>query len=229
MKRVYIDRIPSTQDFIEDYVKECKKKREDLIIFAEEQTRGRGTKGRSFSSLKGGVYFSFVMFHSNFRVKDVFNITKQFSMAIVKTLYEFGVDAKIKWPNDIYCQDKKICGMLIKNAFDGDYVDYTIAGIGININNPIPDELKDIAISTKEILGKELELDKIYERIVHNINSWKHYGLYADYSLLLGRTIKIIDQKGNEEIDVAEAILPDGRLKLKSNRILTAEEVSIKL
>jgi len=160
----HLAKVDSTNEYIKKYLK----KRKDALVRADEQTAGKGTKGRSFISQKGGLYLSKLTFHEGLAVKDAWSIMVDSAMAVVKTLLAFNVEPQIKWPNDIWVNGKKICGILIQNGFCGDMVDYSLVGIGINVNNEIADEIKDIAISLKQALGKEISVESFFLSLMLN-------------------------------------------------------------
>ncbi len=228
MKILFAKKLSSTEDYIRKVLKKQLKTREDFTVVAGVQTKGHGTKGRAFSSNEGGAYLSFVKFYDDFCAKDAFKINQKISLAVVKTLLAFNVDAKIKWPNDIYANDKKICGMLINNSFSGENVDYTVCGIGVNVNNEIPKDLSDIAVSVKEITGKEVDLKSFVFTLLYNLEHTEEVGLYARYSMILGRKIKVCPILGQPFFATAEKITDDGRLLLSDGRTLCAEEVSVR-
>ena len=109
MKTIYFDKIGSTND----YLKKLKNPSEDVLVIAKRQTGGRGTKGRSFICEEGGVYLSLLKLYPC-KTKDSFSIMMGSAVAVLKTLSAFDVKAKIKWPNDIYVNGKKICGIWAK-------------------------------------------------------------------------------------------------------------------
>lgn len=225
MKIICLDSATSTNDEVKKYVSYG----ENVAVFARVQTNGRGTKGRSFVSREGGLYVSFLKFYDNLKAADAHKIVEQTAVSVVKTLLAFGVDAKIKWVNDIYVKDKKICGILTENVFEGDFVKYSVIGIGININNDISENIKDIAVSTKQILGKELDLNSVLMTLILNLEQPQEDGLYARYSCVLGKQITVIRSSGEEYSAVARDILDDGRLLLSSGEKLSAAEIKIKL
>lgn len=106
-------RIVSTQE----YADKMKKYGENLIVTAGKQSGGKGTKGRSFSSEKGGVYLSSLLYYPNFPAEKSFLIMAGTCAAVCRTLEEGGLQAKIKWPNDVFVNGKKICGILTENTF----------------------------------------------------------------------------------------------------------------
>lgn len=220
MKTTIFDTLPSTNDYCE-----TREFGEDTAIIAREQTGGKGTKGRSFSSPRGGVYLSLVRYYPC-KAEISFSLMIASCMAVVKTLELYGVSAGVKWPNDVFLNGKKICGILIKNSFEGENVKKSIMGIGVNVNNDIPKDLADIAINLKSVVG-EVDIDEFYKRLIEN--------LYADYSvdeyrsrnIVLGKEITVI-KNGESRKVVAEDIAADGSLVLKGGERLFYGEVTIR-
>lgn len=221
MKTTIFDTLPSTNDYCE-----TREFGEDTAIIAREQTGGKGTKGRSFSSPRGGVYLSLVRYYPC-KAENSFSLMIASCMAVVKTLELYGVRADVKWPNDVFLNGKKICGILIKNSFEGENVKKSITGIGVNVNNDIPKDLADIAINLKSVVG-EVDIDEFYKRLIEN--------LYADYSvdeyrsrnIVLGKEITVI-KNGESRKAVAEDIAADGSLVLKGGERLFYGEVTIRI
>ena len=220
MKTTIFDTLPSTNDYCE-----TREFGEDTAIIAREQTGGKGTKGRSFSSPRGGVYLSLVRYYPC-KAENSFSLMIASCMAVVKTLELYGVSAGVKWPNDVFLKGKKICGILIKNSFEGENVKKSITGIGVNVNNDIPKDIADIAINLKSVVG-EVDIDEFYKRLIEN--------LYADYSvdeyrsrnIVLGKEITVI-KNGESRKVVAEDIAADGSLVLKGGERLFYGEVTIR-
>ena len=220
----HLAKVDSTNEYIKRYLK----KRKDALVRADEQTAGKGTKGRSLISQKGGLYLSKLTFHEGLAVKDAWSIMVDSAMAVVKTLLAFNVEPQIKWPNDIWVNGKKICGILIQNGFCGDMVDYSLVGIGINVNNEIADEIKDIAISLKQALGKEISVESFFLSLMLNFVSGSSIEDYKKFSAVLGKKITVT--KGDVVYEaVAEDILNNGALKLTNGELLYAGEVGLKV
>ena len=220
MKITIFDTLPSTNNYCE-----TREFGEDTAIIAREQTGGKGTKGRSFSSPRGGVYLSLVRYYPC-KAENSFSLMIASCMAVVKTLELYGVSADVKWPNDVFLNGKKICGILIKNSFEGENVKKSITGIGVNVNNDIPKDLADIAINLKSVVG-EVDIDEFCKRLIEN--------LYADYSvdeyrsrnIVLGKEITVI-KNGESRKAVAEDVAADGSLVLKGGERLFYGEVTIR-
>ena len=145
------------------------------IIAAFEQTKGRGQGDHSwYSSPYTNLTFSMLLRfpeQGGFSLdsSDMLLITQISTLGIVDYLSEKGVNARIKWPNDIWVGDKKICGILIENILDGRQIRESIVGIGLNLNEENwPSELPN-PVSLHELSGKlyglEEELVLLHEKI----------------------------------------------------------------
>lgn len=221
MKTIYFEEISSTNDYLKNLDSE-----EDVLAIAKRQTGGRGTKGRSFISAEGGVYLSLLRLNPC-KAEDCFSIMMNSAVAVVKTLHAFDIKAKIKWPNDILVDGKKICGILIENVFSGEMVARSIVGIGLNVNNDLAKEIEDIATSTKIILNKELSPPTVTATLCYNL--YQNYG-FEDYSrhlLFVGEEVTIITQKSAYKAFI-DRILPNGNLKTKDGKVFSAGEISIR-
>lgn len=133
MMRVKIfDSLPSTHNWL-------KKNRDfpsDTLVFAEHQPQGRGQRGNSWESEPySNLTFSFRYSPDGVPPRSQFSISEALAMAVVDTLGFFGISASVKWPNDIYVGDSKICGILIDHSLcNADRIDSTVASAGLNVN-----------------------------------------------------------------------------------------------
>ena len=142
------------------------------VIAAAEQTAGRGQGDHSwFSSPRTNLTFSMLLrFGPDFPVtlgaSEAVTVTHIAALAVRDYLLTKGIDSRIKWPNDIWVGDRKICGMLIENSSCGGRLVCSIAGIGLNVNeNSWPPELPN-PVSMKELLGKSYILaDELAELV----------------------------------------------------------------
>lgn len=99
------------------------------------QTAGRGQRGNSWKSASGqNLMFSLLLRPSGLCVGEQFAISQAVTLGITDYLLAKGAEARIKWPNDIYCGGRKICGMLVENSVSGDKVADSVVGIGLNLN-----------------------------------------------------------------------------------------------
>ncbi|MBO5240966.1 MAG: biotin--[acetyl-CoA-carboxylase] ligase [Clostridia bacterium] len=188
MKRVFLREINSTNE----YAKARRGLGENLLVIAERQTGGRGTKGRSFSSQKGGVYLSLLTFYKDFPALNAFQIMQGAAAAVCETLVCFGLKPKIKWANDVYVNGKKICGILIENALKGKCIASSVVGIGLNVSNELPKELVDIATTIYKETGKEIAVEEVIETLVRFLEEKNIHEKYAQYLGWLNEEVTLV-------------------------------------
>jgi len=169
---IWLDSIDSTNNEVLRRVAEL----DNLsVIAAKDQTAGRGQRGNSWVVRPGeNLTFSMLLKGTIVPAKDQFAISEASTLAVYYYLLSKGVETKIKWPNDIYWRDKKICGMLIENALEGDMVGRSVIGIGLNMNQKIfPPQLLN-PISLSQITGKEYslepELEDLYKLLLEKLS-----------------------------------------------------------
>ena len=118
--------------------KEPDRLRHGTVIATREQTAGRGQRGNSWEAEPGkNLTFSMLMRPVKLHAARQFELSMVVSLAIadaIDALLPAGIHTSVKWPNDIYIGMEKVCGILIENRLSGQFIDYSIAGIGININ-----------------------------------------------------------------------------------------------
>ena len=227
VKRIHFDEIGSTND----YAKTLRARGEDVVITADRQTGGRGTKGRSFSSDKGGVYVTKLSFYQDFPAKRAFEIMADAAVAVCETLEFYGLRPVIKWANDIFVDDRKICGILIENVFSGNSVSSSTVGIGLNVCNELPKELDGIATTMSKILQKELSVTEVRERLLTCLENPKGMDAYLSRIGYMGRQATVI--LGEENLPVTLlSVDSEGGLWVETQgekRRFAAAEVSLKL
>ncbi len=207
------------------------------IFAADHQTEGRGRRGKSFySPEKSGLYFTMVL-HPQTGIADATGITAAAAVATVEVIrQETKKDPKIKWVNDIFIENKKVCGILTEAIadFESDRVEAVIVGIGINLTTDhFPAELENIAGNA----GK-MNRCKIAALIFRKLKEYcdalpkrEFMEKYRKYSLVLGKEITFI-RNGINYSATAENILDDGSLEVVTDRgermVLSSGEISIK-
>ena len=184
----YFDKIDSTNTKAKELAEEGHPS--GTFVVADQQTAGKGRRGRSWDSLPGtGIYMT-LMLKPDINPNHASMLTLVTAMAVANAMHRVtGAEALIKWPNDIYWKEKKICGMLIENDLMGRNINQSIAGIGININQEIFHSSAPNPVSLLQITGEEHDLFKILKNIMLRIQSY--------YSLLKkGDTTSIACQYG---------------------------------
>lgn len=198
---------------------------------ARRQTGGMGTKGRGFVSDEGGVYLTRLTFYKDFPAADAFRIMANASVAVCRTVERFGLSPLIKWPNDVYVRDKKICGILIENIFSENKVLSSVTGIGLNVNNALPEALKETAVSMREAAGRAFDRDEVEAALIEETEKEFAAQEYCRRVGYLGREIFLLS--GGERIP-AYAVCVDERGGLiveigGERRRVTSAEVSLRL
>ncbi|MBD5356983.1 MAG: biotin--[acetyl-CoA-carboxylase] ligase [Bacteroides sp.] len=126
------------------------------LVYALEQTAGRGQRGNSWEAETGkNLTASVLLVPAGVEPQRQFVISEAVALAVSDTLRELGVETKVKWPNDIYAGDKKICGILIEHSIMGRKITRTIAGVGVNINQEVFCSDAPNPVSVVQITGKE--------------------------------------------------------------------------
>lgn len=219
---------------------------EGTLIIADSQTMGRGRLGRRFESPTGtGIYMS-ILLRPKFSPKDALKITTGAAVAIAKAIEEVsGEDTKIKWVNDIYMRERKVCGILAESSlnFETKSFEYCVLGIGINVKAPedgFPQEIKDIAGAVFEGDIPTSAREKIVAKVIDNFFSFYDKMPSDDYiedyrrrSLLTGREVTYINNlTGLEESGIAVDVDRDCHLLVKlpdgTTKAFSTGEVNLK-
>lgn len=214
------------------------------VFISEEQTKGKGRLGRCFHSPKGGVYLSIIL-TPNLEPQHASKITQILAAALCKSLKDLNISSKIKWPNDIYVNNKKLSGILTEMKCDMDRIKYIIAGIGININTSkeeLPEELKSIATSLNIEYGHNFDkttiisnflktFEELYLDFIENNNLSKTISICKENSLILDKKATHITSRGEEKVtciginDEGELIVKDSLGNIKT---IISGEISFK-
>jgi BirA family transcriptional regulator, biotin operon repressor / biotin---[acetyl-CoA-carboxylase] ligase len=146
---------------------------EGFAVFALSQTQGRGQYGTFWESEAGkNINVSFILRPEFLPADKMFLISKVVSLAIVDYLNNLGKNFTVKWPNDIYYQDKKVAGVLIENEIMGDRVVYSVIGIGLNVNQEVFSGDLPNPISLATIFRKCFDLDEVLQGILNQVVVW---------------------------------------------------------
>jgi BirA family transcriptional regulator, biotin operon repressor / biotin---[acetyl-CoA-carboxylase] ligase len=154
---------------------------EGTVVFAHEQTRGKGQRNKTWKAQKGAnIIMSAVVQPRPLPLSRAF----LFSMATANALHRFfspyaGSETKVKWPNDLYWRDRKAGGILIENIIMGSEWNYAIVGLGININQVEFPGLKTRAVSLRQITGREFDVLELARELCHHLQ--QSYALLESY------------------------------------------------
>jgi len=197
------------------------------VVSAGRQTAGKGRLKRKWLSAEGGLYFTVVV-RPQIPVLLSPRVNFSASLTLARTLRDAcRVDAKVKWPNDVFVDGKKIAGILSEMEADSDRVAFINVGIGVNVNNDVR-EVDPPAVSLREILGRDFSkkvlLGEFLDRYEKALTSDSLQRVITDWKALtitLNRQVKIVTLKDTvtgTAVDVDEngeliVKLPDGSLQ----------------
>ncbi len=186
------------------------------LVLAEKQYSGKGRLGREWLSEKGGLYFSIVL-EPGLSVEDVPKITLTAGVAVAEALSDF--KARLKWPNDVLIDGKKVCGILSEIVGEIEKPKI-IVGIGINVKNPVPDGAVNLAS-----LG-EVSMEETFSRVIRSFTlrynelcegGWERIRKkWIELADTLGKQVKVT-AAGKTYVGKAVALDNDGGLLLDVN------------
>jgi len=230
----YFKNLSSTNEFARKMVQKGAK--EGTVIIAEEQTEGRGRKGRKWFSPPGGLWFSIILYPSLPPEKGGLLMMAS-SVSIVDSLADIGINAGIKWPNDILIGKKKVCGILMEMEASLNKINFAIVGIGINVYNKLHPSLEN-ASTLQKFINKKISRISLIKSILEKFDENYQKLLEGDYesigkkwislSLTIGKELEI--KEGNIEIkgkaigiDENGFLLVKGREKI--HRIMSGDVI----
>lgn len=175
------------------------------VAIAEQQTAGRGRRGRSWVSEPGvNLYFS-MMLCPDFPTRKAAMLTLVMALAVAQAVRHEGLDAKIKWPNDVVIDGKKICGILSELYLKEDDSFYVIIGTGINVNQEeFPGEIKKTAASLKSAGGRQVSREELLSSVLHFFS--EYYGRFVQDGDLSGlrREYESLSVNCDAEVEVMD-------------------------
>lgn len=195
----YLDSCTSTQDVADMLASQGAP--EGTVVICEEMSYGRGRLGRKWVAGRGGLWFTIVLKPKV--VKSLQLLTLIAGTSVVKTVKElYNLDVSVKWPNDVLLSSRKLCGVLIEARLEADRVNYVLVGIGVNVNNELPEELGGVGITLKDVLGYRAPRTPILKGVVNNLLNLYNELLRGNYDVVIsewkkynstiGRKVKVV-------------------------------------
>ena len=197
---------------------------EGTVVCADMQTAGRGRRGRNWQAKAGENLLFSILLRPQIQPEKAPQITLLMALAVTKILREYyGIDAKIKWPNDVVVNGKKVCGILTEMYLDGGKIDSVIVGTGINVNQKeIPEELtesatslcleKDAEYKREEILEYVLgAFEEYYEEFLQKGTLQQLIPWYNEWLVSRNKEVRVLDPKG-EFTGISKGINESGEL-----------------
>lgn len=241
-QKIYLEETDSTNRYVkEEAVKGAK---EGTVVIANKQSAGRGRLGRSFFSPgEKGIYMS-ILLRPEIALERSVLITSMAAVAVARAIERVAkLPAKIKWVNDIFLNNRKVCGILTEAGICAEQgtLEYAVLGIGINVGTmEFPEELKEIATSVSNECGVEISKDVLISEVLQELEQWYLTlwdGSFLEESkkrsLLLGKEIRVVDENHPEGGYLAKAVDINelGNLIIERNgktQVLNSGEVSIR-
>ena len=166
---IYKKQTPSTNALSWEMNRE-KSLPEGLVIYTDFQSAGKGQPGNAWESSKGkNLLFSMVLHPIHVPMDELFLVSQLVSIAIKKALDEYTTNITVKWPNDIYWNDKKLAGILIENSLQGNKIMSVVIGVGLNVNQKIFFSNAPNPVSLSKITGKRQNRKQLLQQICQNI------------------------------------------------------------
>ena len=213
--------------------------REGTVIRARIQTKGRGRKERAWHSPPGGLWFS-VILRPDLEPDSAMLATMAASVSIHRAVKDIcHLDTIIKWPNDVLLNDKKVAGVLTELHGEKGRIEYMVMGIGINVNNDLPEDLESTATSLRNAGGEEVDLEVLFhhllatmDQIYSLIKEDRHSEIrkmWLDSTNIVGKKVRLtethpcreglvtgIDQKGRLllDFDGTQEVLISGDIEI---------------
>lgn len=175
---------------------------EGTVVCASSQTAGRGRMGRSFFSPDGsGIYLS-ILLRPELSCNDAAMITPAAAVAVCRAIRRVcGIEAQIKWVNDVFAGEKKVCGILTESSVSGKNVAYAVVGIGVNVYEPhggFPDAVRDIAGAVTDVRETGLR-DRLCAAIIDEVFALydgladrSFLGEYRERCFIIGRRVGVV-------------------------------------
>ena len=241
-----LESVTSTNDYLKNLALKGKAVAGDCVI-ADQQTGGKGRRGRRFASPKGkGLYFSVLLDTKELPAETLAELTAWGAVAAAEAIEEVcGVSPGIKWVNDLVYGTKKLCGILTELSLEAETgrVQSVVMGIGINVNETekeFPDEIAGIAASLRMICGKTVSRAKLCAALIKSLDRMcldfpekkeRYLAAYRERCAILGKTVTIEKPDGTLR-GKSEAIDDNFRLVVRSGdgtrTTLNSGEVSVK-
>ncbi|MFC7250218.1 biotin--[acetyl-CoA-carboxylase] ligase [Halomicroarcula sp. GCM10025324] len=206
----YHDSIPSTNARARDLAAEGAT---DVVVLADEQTGGRGRLDRAWSSPSGGIWLS-LLFRPDAPMAHAPVFTLAAAVAVTRAARGAGVDATIKWPNDVLVDDRKLVGILTEMEGEADRVSWVVVGIGINANvDPaaLPSDADPTSLEAER--GSPVDRRSFTQRVLEEFDALRQspetvVDAWREYATTLGRRVGVETPSGTVEGEAVDIEFP---------------------
>lgn len=222
---VYLEKVGSTNEVAKGLVD--KGAPEGTLVIAEEQTTGRGRRGRRWVAPAGTSLLFSLLLYPDLTLEEVPRLTMVASLAAAEAIESVtGLPVRFKWPNDILIRDKKAGGVLTEVGVTGERLDYVVVGVGLNVNWD-PSEVVELAgkaTSLSEELGREVSRLDLLQRLLLHMEKgylrlqegYSPHQVFTSRLANLGHKAKVVTPEGEVE-GVVEGVDAQGALLLRKD------------
>lgn len=245
---LYLRETESTNSVLLEEARANKELPQLYSVVAEYQTAGRGQRGNSwYVSPEKDLTFSFLIKQAGLLPNEQYAVSELTAYGVMKTLARYlneeqKIKLSIKWPNDIYYEDRKIAGILIEHSITGSLIDYSVVGIGINLNTTdFPPALPN-PISLRQITGEDYDPREVHARLMRRFGYMLEPFMLGNYNEIhqhcmahMYRRHGLHRYRDAEGVFLAEVrdVLPTGQIVLLTElgelRTYAFKEVNIEL
>lgn len=214
---MYISTTNSTNTLMKELLAKGEWPEGERFLYTAFQTAGRGQAGNGWESEEGKNLLCSILLPPN---KNLYFLNIAIGVALLRVI---GEDFTIKWPNDIYFGDKKVAGILIENAIIGNEIKYSIAGIGLNVNQTTFVSDAPNPVSLKQIRGQEYDIERLMNHLfetVQRVLNESEQEVWAYYKSHLYRREgfwPFEDKDGPFEAAIKD-VLPTGEIVLEDKK-----------
>lgn len=224
----YLDVVDSTNRYVRDEAVRLWNEaagKDFAAVVAEHQTAGRGQRGNSWQSQRGENLLLSIIVRpgSLLEVSRQFLLSQAAALSLHSAMNRYGIDTRLKWPNDIYAGNRKLAGILVELDYSGRYVEQAVIGIGLNVNQVCFPEMDRVPVSMRMLLDSCFPVYEVMDRV---LGAFEYYygrmqadaeAVAAEYRELLlgmGEQRMFTDSSGCFAA-VIEGVEPGGRLQLR--------------
>ncbi len=197
MKLIKLDTIDSTNSFLKEMSGNMSVEN-FTVVMAQQQTAGRGQMNTQWDSEVGkNLTFSVFFGFGDLSITNQKFLNFSIALGIYQFLKRIGIsNLAIKWPNDILAEGKKICGVLIENSLKGTKIVSSVIGIGVNVHQDFKNNENVNAVSIKDILNKEFDLENLLNQLIDQIKFYINQLEEKKYSVLEKSYLEVLYKKG---------------------------------
>jgi len=193
----YFEELSSTNNFAKEI---AAAEEEGTLVVAEVQKGGRGRMGREWVSPRGGIWMSVVL-KPGIPLMYASRLTLVAGLAVANVIRAMGLDARIKWPNDVRINGKKVCGILTEAKAEVDKIEYIVLGIGINANmdlKEIPESFRIGSTTLKAEFGKNIKRVQFLQKLLFELEQQYIRFKTQPFSQLLNDWLTLSDTIGKD-------------------------------